>query len=523
MKVSIIEKEDSLNIHALLNPSKIGIVLLIIVIFFGLIPFTMIKFVPSTDLPQHLSQIRLLYDYYSSSQHTNYVVSFFSGNVLVYWILSGLWLIFTPLAVGNIFMIFLVTSWILSIFLIAWKTEHSFASATLASTLTFNASMYWGFINFLIGFPIFVLWYIFIISTSNREQKKKQIIGIFILSFILFYAHALWLVIAIIALMIFDIRRKVSWKLILYHTIGILPVILMAIVWFPEIAATRTSLRFDTAPHWVISPLERLQPKWIVNSIYGGIRNPIEWILVIGIIVWIILSIYTNRKELKKNINWDLLYLAFMLLCIVYFAPEKYVNTIYFASRWYPIAMIFILISLPSPKIPLVHQVSFSLLFFIMFSVVTTIVWKMFETYENSGLNEALEAVPQKSNVLGLDLTKQSTLLHGRPFMQTFAYANVLKGAKINFSFALHQSGIVKTTDTIPTQKWTLGLEWFGEWVSFEDFNYFDYTLINAPETLHNMLMLHSAFTPITINGNWRLYECKKNNGFKGKLFRKNN
>ena len=60
-----------------------------------------------------------------------------------------------------------------------------------------------------------------------------------------------------------------------------------------------------------------------------------------------------------------------------------------------------------------------------------------------SGLKEALSAVPSTPRVLGLDFVKESAFIKGRPFLQTVAYTQALKGGEINFSFAEHASGIV--------------------------------------------------------------------------------
>jgi len=503
-----------------ISPRSIGIILFCITIIFVCIPFLMVTFVPATDLPQHLAQIRLFYDLLSNSPPEGLTITFFNANVLVYWILALLWLIFPPILTGKLMMLGLVLSWILAIYLLAWKTQRSFASATLAATLVFNANLYWGFINFLIGFPLFALWYVFVVHPVGKEAKWNHSILIVLLTVLLFLAHALWLAVSIATLAMVDVRRRISWSTFWMQCAGIAPILFLAAIWFPSLSSTRAQLHFDTAPHWLVSPLERLHPQWIVNSLYGGLHNPIEWILFIALCGWILVSIYTNRKNLKEGLEWDLLATGALFLCIVYFAPEKYVNTIYFASRWYPVAMIFILLSLPQPKISLLYQSAFAILMIVILSVVTGFSWKLFEREENSGLQEALDKLPQNVRVLGLDFVQESQILCGRPFMQTFAYAQALRGGELNFSFALHQSGIVSTKLPLETPTYTSGLEWFPEWVHYEDFASFDYTLINANDDLHAILEQLPVLKPVTKTGRWRLYECQKGTGLQGAVFK---
>ncbi|MCX7984879.1 MAG: hypothetical protein N3A63_08260 [Bacteroidetes bacterium] len=491
-----------------------------VVVCFGIFPFLTVQFIPITDLPQHLAQIRLFYDILSSPHNSPFAVTWFSANVLVYWILALLWLILPPLGAGTFFMILLVLSWILSIYFLAWKTHRNPFPAVLASTLVFNASLYWGFINFLIGFPLFVLWCVYVLCPTKQSSYSKHSAITFLLSVGLFLAHALWFAVALVSLLLVNIRRKFPLKMYFAYIVGIAPIVLYAVIWFPSLAETRSSLKFDTSAHWIFSPIERLHPLWIINSIYGGLKNPVEWIVVLIVCGWIVLSLLTNRKDLRTLINWDMFRIASFLLTIVYLAPEKYVNTIYFASRWYPMAVLFFIIALPTPKINTLVQLGTVVGAFIVLTVVTTISWRMFERYENTGLKESLATIPWKARILGLDFVKESQILCGRPFLQTFAYAQVFRNAELNFSFALHQSGIVRLTDTTIAKQWTPGLEWFAERVRFEDFDYFDYALINAPEDLHNALTMLPLLKQITTTGRWRLYKCIHNTGLKGPVFK---
>lgn len=498
----------------------IGLVLFFLALAFSVLPFCVVQLVPATDLPQHLAQVRLFFDLLSSGGHEAYSISFFNANVLVYWVLAFLWLLLPPLLSAKVLMAGLAIAWVSAVFLLAGKTSRPFSSALLAATLVFNASFYWGFVNFLIGFPLFILWYIVIANNHRKELSWKTSIVLCLLSIFLFLAHALWLAAAFAVLVIINVRRKASLRTLLFQALGILPVAIIAMFWFPSMAATRTILRFDTAPHWIVSPFERFYPVWIVNSLYGGLHSPVEWLLVLTLLGWSAFSLFSNKDQLRILINWDMLIVAFFFFCVVMLAPEKYVNTIYFASRWYPVAATFFLLALPAPRFSIFAQGLLAVVAFVMLSVVTTFSWRGFEKHENSGLLESLEKIPPRVRVVGLDFVKESQILCGRPFMQSFAYAQALGGSEINFSFAMHHSGIVKTSTHHPKQQWSSGLEWFPEWVRFEDFQYFDYALVNAHDDLHSVLSLLPVLTPLSETGRWRLYKCNREVQMTGPLFK---
>ncbi len=486
-------------------------------VFMYILPFFVVTYIPATDLPQHLAQVKLYFQLLAQGQSELYEISFFNANVLVYWILAFLELLFPTLLAGKILMMLLVTSWVLSTFFLAHRTQRSPVVTLFASTLIYNTSFYWGFINFLIGYPFFIIWYLEI--TQQNEGQRYYPIVLFLLSITLFFAHALWFAFGLVVYSLIALYRKTPVRTSIKQSIGIVPVVIFALVWFPQLAASRTELAFDTNPYWIFSPLERLNPIWILNSLYGGIHSPMEWILFISIITWIVLSIVTNRQNLKLLINKELFLTSIILLGGVFFLPEKYINTIYFASRWLPVAVIFLLLSLPSPKVSMLVQFLSTILLVTMFSVLTMMTWRTHEQYENSGLTEALEALTENKKVVGLDFVKESQLIKGRPFMQTFAYAQALKNAELNFSFTMHQSGIVKIKSNSLKHYWTPGLEWFAERIRFEDFNYFNYALINAHDDLHQVFSLLPTLQPVTKHGRWRLYQCIPTSSFHGFVF----
>lgn len=340
---------------------------------------------------------------------------------------------------------------------------------------------------------------------ESEQSSRALIIKIIVLSVLLFFAHALWLAAGVLCLFFEDIRRRRTIRQMALHGIALLPVCAYSLVWYLWFSAARAATDAPTGAYWLTTPLQRFNPEWIVNAFMGGLTGPTEVIVVIGIIVWVMLALITNRGKLRGSVHWGFLWTGVFFSLIVFFAPMQYMNTIGFALRWMPLAATLFLLSLPAPKIPLICRNGIPFLLGIILFGATGFFWHEFETKENTGLTEALDAIPDYASVMGLDYVKSSTILRGRPYMQTFAYAQAVHSSKINFSFAEHQNGIIRTNNRSTQSAY---LEWYAEHVQGEDFARFDYALINAPPQFHAIFSSLQILKPVTTQGQWRLYRC---------------
>ena len=486
------------------------IALLLLCIVFVTLPFVLVRFIPSTDLPQHLAQIRLLQDILKNPNQSEYMVEWLGANTLVYYVIGFNWMIFEPILAGKMAVLEIGLAWVISIFALARHKQRSIFSAALACVFIFNASLYWSFLNYLLGWPVFTLWYLFVIDYQKSRSIVLEFIIILTASFFLFFTHVFWLLAGIVFLVIGNILRKQNLQRWLLHCFGLIPVGIYSAIWFPRFAAARASLDFNLTAYWHFSPLERLNPSWLLDAVLGGLRGPSEVLVIIGIILWIVLSLKTNWGQIQARTEKEFLLAGIFLVLIVLFAPEEYMNTIYFASRWAPVTMIFFLLALPLPRIPRPLIITHAIFFLAILSFATCYYWYRFEAAENSGLQESLNRITNNTMVIGLDFTHESKFLCGYPFLQTFAYAQVLYGGKLNFSFAEHHSGIVSfaRADRIP--QWTSGLEWYPERVNPSDFRQFDYALINGTENVHRLFTSLPELTQLTADGRWRVYQCER-------------
>ncbi len=486
-----------------------GTVLALAALLAAAFPYLVVRFVPSADLPQHLAQIRLFVETLSGQRAGNLTIHWFYPNTLVYVLVGVMWALFPPILSGKMTMLALALFWSGSIFVLARVFDRPRESALMASVLTLNASFYWGFINFLSGWPVFVLWLVLLRRAQGDTSQARTFLLTALCGFVLFFSHALWLAAALGALAVVDLVERKPLRLVVRQALAVAPVLVIAVIWYPHITAARSANGFDTSAHWQTLPWERLTPAWISEAALGGLRGPYDVAIMAVIVLWGTLALISRRNDLRSTCDMKIGAVGLLLLTVSLVAPDKYLNTISFGSRWVPAAFVLLLLSLPRPNLPRGLTIALPLVVIVAYSLITAIVWRTFEQEDLSGLSESLEAIPEGARTLGLDFVQESKYVKGRPFLQTFAYAQVLRGGELNFSFVSHGSGIVAAA--VPAvNPWTVGLEWFPERVETGDLVQFDIALVNGTEGLHRKLQGRVAVVPLTSSGRWRAYRCPR-------------
>ncbi len=469
-----------------------------------LVPILLAPFPPAADLPQHIAQVRLFKEALAAPGGP-YVIQWLGPNNLIYAFLLAFWEIFPAGVVARAALILIVFLWLAAIHGLGARRGRSLAAAAVASLLVFNQSFYWGFLNFLVGFPAFVLWF----ALTTREPRRtswKLWTALAGTSLLLYGSHALWFAAGGMWLVVIGLVDRAPAKSLLLRLSALLPCGIIALLWYPRLAAARATAGFDTAAHW--SPLfDRLASG--LDAAFGGLQGPVEAAAFILILLWVAISIWQNRDRLGRVMDRNLLAAAVFFLAIVVIAPDKYMNTIFFSARWLPAAMIFLLLALPAPSFRRLPAKTLALTAALAFFAATAVAWRAYESRELSGFAASLERLPESTRLMGLDLVKESEIIKGRPFLQLFAYGQVFKGGELNFSFAEHYSGLV-AYGAKRDVRWTIGLEWAGSAVKRSDFAFFDFVLANGEERDHKTLSSYAELAPVTSSGRWRLYRVRK-------------
>ena len=290
------------------------------------------------------------------------------------------------------------------------------------------------------------------------------------------------------------------------------PVVIGAAAWFRHLDTSS----FATPPIWFTKPWERLTYPWFTDAAFGGLRGPVEFIVLGALLAWVLAGVWQARRELRASVDVPLLVCASIFLGAAILLPTKYENTIQFDTRWVAPAFVLILLGAPSPRFPRPTLALAAPLALVgVFTLSTALAWSAFETRDLSGLRESLDALPPGQRVLGLEYLIESPIVKGRPFIQTFAYAQVVKGASLNFSFAQFVPMPVIYARP-PQQPWTSALEWRADWVKASDFQYFDYVIVGGDEEAQQAYSMTPLLEPVTVSGKWRLYAVRRPPGSDG-------
>jgi hypothetical protein len=469
------------------------------------LPFLVVRFPPITDLPQHVAQIRLLLETIGHPA-SPYTIQWFTPYALVYGVIGAAWAAVGPLAAGRVAMLGIGLLWMAAIHGLAAARGRSPAAATLASALFFSHNVYWGFYNFVFTWPIFLLWLYLTTGKRARRTGGTDLAALLGCAALLYMSHILWLAVAILWLVLSGFAFRVPVAVLALRLTSVTPVLVGAALWYPHLAARG----FRSPTMWGPSPLVRVTPRWLVSAGLGGLTGPIEGLVLGGIALWLVAGFWGCRRpdRARGAIDREWLLAAGLLLVLALLLPIQHTNTIRFAERWAPCAIILALLAVPAPRIRPLLQRGVAVGLLGILTLTTAAVWRTFERANLAGLQAALDALPARPRVIGLDYVGSTPLLNGRPFLQTFAYAQVIHGGTLNFSFAEFAPSLVVYADRrrVP---WAPNLEWFPERVRPGDFLYFDYALINGGPDLHRSVPERFPVMPVTTSGTWRLYATR--------------
>ncbi len=471
------------------------------------LPFLSVKWSPITDLPQQMAQVRLLQDALAGDPELR-VHGFHHPNKLSFALLAVWWWIAGPPAAGALAAATIGLLWVAAAHALAFALGRPPWTAVLAALFFFNHVTYWGFFNFLLGFPIFVAWFLLL---RRLDQAPMRASGPALLAgaFLLYSAHILWLAAGLGWLGLVTLARW-RWRDLWTRAVWVAPVAIAAAVWWVSFYAGQTAF---TGSSWGSAPWQRLDPRWLLANALGGLRGPIEPIVATIVAGLMALGLWQHRSKLPEAINeWirrpaRAAGLAGLLMLFGVLALPIYHHTSAFAGRWLPAATVFLVVACPIPKLRPRFPATLAWLLAIALVASTTTAWRAFERDELDGVEECLETLPPGQRLLGLAFIQQSPNLAGYPFHHVYAWGQVLRGAELNRSFAaIEPAGLVVYHDVPRKYPWTEGLDFYPRRFKAADRDYFQYIMVYAAPGTHASFLSDPHLEPVTPELPWRLY-----------------
>ena len=482
------------------------------------IPFFVVTLPPITDLPQQTAQVRLLLDTVGNDE-SPYRVQWLNPNKLGYAPLLVAWLTQPPIAAGRIGMLWIALLWVVALHALAHATQRSPAAAALASIFFFNHLTYWGLLNCLIGLPIFAAWFVTLDRMPARTPSLRHGLKLLALAILLYSAHVLWLAVALAWLAVSALAARLPLRHLVLRLAWVSPVLGAALVWYPHLRQSG----FVSETVWGRSPWGRLHPEWFLNSALGGLEGQLEPILGSAVLAWLLLGLApkisswvlallghkptaTDPGSAGDNGHPRLALAGLFFLLLALCLPGVIQSTIFFASRWFPVAIVLLVLACPQPRLRPWLRLTVPYVLLASLTVATASIWIDFENRELDGLHESLAAVPPDQRVLGLDFVRTSERIKGYPFYHFYAYSQVLHGGELARSFANFGSSLVVFSDMPRKFPWTEGLDWRARKIRKSDMEHFQYVIIFGNPEAHALFRADGRLTPVTGDRPWRLY-----------------
>ncbi|MEM7585199.1 MAG: hypothetical protein AAF560_17550 [Acidobacteriota bacterium] len=480
------------------------------------LPFLLVTYPPITDLPQQMGQIRLLLDAWGGDEELR-VHGFHHPNKLSFALLLVCWWLVGPPAAGRLAVYLIGLLWVAATHALAYELRRPPWLAALAALCFFNHITYWGFLNFLLGLPVFAFWFLLLRRLDARAPEASAnplrlgLAGPALLlgAALLYSAHVLWLGAGLGWLGLTTLARW-SWREIVARSAWVAPVAIGAVGWWYAFYAHQTAFTGST---WGALPWQRLNPGWLLSQIFGGLRGPLELVILAALIGLAVLGLWQQRHHLRRLAGDSLRHPARSAwlagLCFlggVLVLPE-YHHTTAFAGRWLPVAVVFLVLSIPPLRLKPIYPATLAALLVVALISSTSLAWLTFDRQELAGVDECLEALPEGQRLLGLAFIAQSSRLAGHPFHHIYAWGQVLRDAELNRSFAaIEPAGLVVYHDVPRKYPWTEGLDFFPHKFRAEDRDHFQYLMIYAMPGVHASFLADPNLEPVTPDLPWRLY-----------------
>jgi hypothetical protein len=466
------------------------------------VPFFAVDVPPSVDLPQHVAQIRLFLEALAAPGG-EYRIQWFTPYSLSYTIVGAFYGLVGPERAGRYSLLVVALLWTAAVHALAWRFGRSSAAPVLASVFCFNQSLYWGFFTFLAGWPLFAAWLVLVSGPARRAAGWNAATRLTLLAALLFFTHALWFLMALGWLGVSTLLERPPLRTLVVRAAATLPVVVVAGVWYLQFSQTWYS---EKESAWKLGLVEKLTSPWFFERTLGGLRGPLEYVVVGLALAWIVAGLVQHRASLREAVDGRLAAAGAVFLAVALVGPYNFHHTMLFDERWLPFAAVLLVLAAPAPALAPVLSRALAVAVLAAFVASTTALWRAFERSDLAGLRESLEALPEAPRVLGLNFANTSELVKDYPFDNAVAYSHALRGGMINHSFASFPHSLVVYRNEVFPPPWTDGLELFPKRVKPADFTHFDYVLVNATSEQHRSLQWSFGVTPVTTDGRWRLY-----------------
>jgi hypothetical protein len=398
---------------------------------------------PVLDLAHQLEQVHLV-GKVLAGERPDLVIEWIGPNRLGYLPLLAAHSLASPTWAPRIAMMLLAVVWLASVHVMAATLGRSRATAILASTLLLGSSFYAGYFNFLVAIAGLAFW-TWELRDERRQRPFLPMLGSSLAGVLLLYlAHGLALVVIGFAVATTVLLRRFRPHELAARAVAVALIAPAAVGYSGRLAgrAWQSDIQMLFAPGARLSDLDMAS-----TLILGGLRGPVEKLVLLVLVLWIGLGIARAADERGRGVEPFLLIAAATFLAIAVFAPDKVDKTIFFAWRWGAPGFLALLLGLPEPRLRPGVATGIAAGALALQLGATTVAWRGFERHEMAGFEECLAALPRGARLVSIEWQLNSPRFRVSPCLHMGAYAAVEREAATEFSFVDYAPSLVVRRD----------------------------------------------------------------------------
>jgi len=474
---------------------------------FLVLPLWTVEYLPMVDLPQHAAQVSVM-------KHLNdpafgyrdiYKLNLFTPYLLGYglaWLLSALVSVQTALRIVISVAVLAVplTVRVLNARM-GGRPEWSFLAFPIALSFSYG----WGFLNYLIGIPLSLIFILLSCQHAARPTRARGV-WLFLFSLLLFWCH---LVIAAFSCLVgaaIVILRSPGLKSALTRALPFVAPIPLALYWLLRTRATEAQVNTGVVFGGHLERLAML-PAHILGSIGGSFQSSGGLAYLLAGAALLCLPFLTGARPSRKIWRW-----APLVICLaLYFASP---SRIFFTFQIYPRFAVFVipffLLAL-EPRAQSFARDSITrklpLAFAVAWLVSTQLSYQSFAR-ESADFDMVLNQMDPHKRVLGMVFENKSEYRPGPVYIHFPCWYQANRGGVTQVSFAKFFSVVARFKPGADARV-KIGFEWAPQIFEWERHGgeEFDYFLVRSDEDVSPIVFRDDPVELMIQSGNWWVFE----------------
>jgi len=385
------------------------------------------KFLPLTDLPQHIAQISILRNYsnpvYEYGRH--FELNFFTPYALGLLLGAALNLIFPLFTAAKILLSLIVISFPLSMYKLLVHSDGDPQWSLLGFPLAFGGSFFWGHLPYLAAVPLsFFCWGLALKFRSSPSPKNGFWLSISML--LLFFSHVLPFAISVMVITIFLLEGKPG-RVDFRRFLPLAPAVSILIIWLLGFNS-RSSYQLPIV--WQIGWHRLFEMPQVVMGIWG---DRIAHLFFIGVLI----AFYLFPRRQKAGLFPFMPLTLILFLCLALpFQISMDIN--YVPQRIAVYLFPAYLLTFRRAQAFKGRQAGALILMAVLFIGWSGVLSRRVIAFNKEAASFApiLEKMAPNRRVAGIILDKKTPIPSYLPYLHFPAYYQALKGGTFEYSFS---------------------------------------------------------------------------------------